>query len=226
MHSKLIYENNYDAYFNYGVYSTKEFELIGIFFNIIKECRIESFYPHNIHKNTRFTADFKKLSDLIEANESKKTQNAKIESETQSGIIKVYKQLLVAYNFGFDIDDVVGLLKDELDSKLENFILYDNNKIMKNCSLIGFILTKSYYNSTLFENHWKKAIETNKEIVILILEEDLNLNNELLKYKCLNVSEIIKKFSRKTDNFYEWRTSTNLPKKEQEFLDFIKEQVI
>ena len=54
----------------------------------------------------------------------------------------------------------------------------------------------------------------------------MNIDDELLKYKCLNVSEIIKKFSNKTDNFYEWRRSKNNPKNEQDFIDFIEKQVI
>ena len=224
MHSKLIYERSYDAYFNFGIYSTNEFELIGVLFKILKECHLEYFYPDNLHKD-RWTTDFEKLNDLIKAYETKKNQNEKIEVNNQSKINKVYKQLLEAYNIGLDIDDLIDLLEDELKSKLRNFILHDTNKIMKNCSLIGFILTQSYYNSKLFQIHWKKAIETNKEILILILEDNLNIDDELLKYKCLNVSEIIKKFSNKTDNFYEWRRSKNNPKNEQDFIDFIEKQV-
>jgi hypothetical protein len=163
---------------------------------------------------------------MIKAYETKKNQNEKIEVTNQSRINKVYKKLLEAYNIGLDIDVLIGLLEDELNSKLKYFILYDTNKIMMNCSLIGFILTQTYYNSKLFEIHWKKAIETNKEILILILEDNLNIDDELLKYKCLNVSEIIKKFSNKTDNFYEWRRSKNNPKNEQDFIDFIEKQVI
>ena len=230
MHSKLIYERSYDAYFNFGIYSTNEFELIGVLFNILKECHLKYFYPANLHKERwTWTAEFGKLNDLIKAYETKKNQNEKKEVKNQSKINKVYKQLLEAYNIGLDIDDLIDLLEDELKSKLRNFILYDTNKIMKNCSLIGFILTQSYYNSKLFQIHWKKAIETNKEILILILEDNLNIDDELLKYKCLNVSEIIKKFSNKTYNFYEWRRSIlqkNNPTNEQDFIDFIEKQVI
>jgi hypothetical protein len=225
IHSKLIYERSYDAYFNFGIYSTNEFELIGVLFIILKKFHLKYFYPDNLHKD-RWSADFEKLNDLIKAYETKKNQNEKIEVTNQNRINKVYKKLLEAYNIGLDIDVLIGLLEDELKSKLKNFILYDTNKIMMNCSLIGFILTQTYYNSKLFEVHWKKAIEMNKEILILILEDDLNIDDELLKYKCLNVSEIIKKFSNKTDNFYEWRRSKNNPKNEQDFIDFIEKQVI
>jgi hypothetical protein len=114
-----------------------------------------------------------------------------------------------------------------LKYEFENLVLYDNNHIIRNCSLIGIILTKSYNNSKLFENHWKRAIETNKEIFILILDDDLNVNDELLKYKCFNINEILLKFSKK-DNYEgikDWIISKNKSKNENDFLNYLEEKV-
>ena len=76
IHSKLIYERSYDAYFNFGIYSTNEFELIGVLFKILKELDLKYFYPDNLHKDRR-SADFEKLNDIIKAYETKKNQNEK-----------------------------------------------------------------------------------------------------------------------------------------------------
>jgi hypothetical protein len=61
----------------------------------------------------------------------------------------------------------------------------------------------------------------------LILDDDLNVNDELLKYKCFNINEILIRFSKK-DNYQEikdWIISTNKSKNEHDFLDYFKEKV-
>jgi hypothetical protein len=61
----------------------------------------------------------------------------------------------------------------------------------------------------------------------LILDDDLNVNDELLKYKCFNINEILIKFSKK-DNYEgikDWIISKNKSKNENDFLNYLEEKV-
>jgi hypothetical protein len=224
MHKYLIYDRIYDVYFNYGIYSKSEVKLISLLFEIFRLCGYNNQMIETT-EDTKWRKNINSLKELIESYEDLKNKNR---DNQESSINKsFYEQVFETYNIGIDIDDLISFLDSELKYEFENLVLYDNDQIIRNCSLIGFILTKSYYNSKLFENHWKRAIETNKEIFILILDDDLNVNDELLKYKCLNISEILIRFSKK-DKYQEiedWIISLNKSKNEHDFLDYFKEKV-
>jgi len=227
MHKYLIYERIYHYYFNYGIFSKNEVKSIGLFFEIFQRC---GYYDQMIEtiRDTKWRKNINHLKELMESYEHLKNQNKDKKVNQERSINKAfYEQVFETYNIGIDIDDMISVLDSELKYEFENLVLYDNDQIIRNCSLIGFILTKSYYNSKLFENHWKRAIETNKEIFILILDDDLNVNDELIKYKCFNINEILIRFSKK-DNYQEikdWIISTNKSKNEHDFLDYFKEKV-
>ena len=229
MHKYLIYDINriYDVYFNYGIYSKNEVKLISLLFEIFGLCGYNNQMIETI-KDTKWRKNINHLKELIESYDDLKNKNIDKKVNQESSINKAfYEQVFETYNIGIEIDDMISVLDSRLKYKFENLVLFDNNQIIKNCSLIGFILTKSYYNSKLFENHWKRAIETNKEILILILDDDLNVNDELLKFKCFNMNEILIRFSKK-DNYQEikdWIISTNKSKNEHDFLDYLKEKV-
>ena len=59
-----------------------------------------------------------------------------------------------------------------------------------------FLITKKYLNSELFENHWKEANETKKDIVIFLLEQDLELNqDQFMNYKVSYIIDFMEKFN-------------------------------
>ena len=187
MHKYLIYERIYDVYFNYGMFSKNEVKSIALFFEIFECCDYKNQMIETIRdrRKNEWRKNINHLKDLMEYYDDLKNQNKDKKVNRESSINKAfYEQVFETYNIGIDIDDMISVLDSRLKYKFENLVLYDNDQIIRNCSLIGFILTKSYYNSKLFENHWKRAIETNKEIYILILDDDSLLNSKsIIKIK-------------------------------------------
>ena len=101
-----------------------------------------------------------------------------------------FNQILEGYNF-LNYQKVLRIIKrsDEFDSYIYNIaqdlcdIDYIDPCIAKNNSkILIFLITKSYFESKLFEKHCFEASQSNKE-VFLILQNDKDLNPNNFKFQ-------------------------------------------
>ena len=148
--------------------------------------------------------------------------------------LEFYKKVLKKYNIYIEDELIINqehrnycrksvLLIDRLNKleskKLEEVELVDNNKLKKTSKLIIFIITQSYINSSLFLNDWQEAKRLNKEIIILLRDNLINLETIQEQFQCFKYFIINRSM---TNNWYNSRlwTFIDLPN-ESNFYNFI-----
>jgi hypothetical protein len=102
-----------------------------------------------------------------------------------------FKKVFEAFNF--QLGDNIELLlenSDELRLKLKGIDINKFKALKNQAKFIVFIVTKSYYESELFERQWKEANDfKNKEIVIIMNEEeDFDTANMFMNRKIFKLS--------------------------------------
>jgi hypothetical protein len=231
METKLVFERNCEIYFYFGIYSIDDTKLIAPL--------LKFFYQDLYFKHFHPECNFDKLSDILNLYEKNLIQKDNVEikpttkqdekddfgseSVKENKKIDFYKKLLKEYNIGLNIDEIVAMISSEksLKHKLDGITLKDSKNLKQQCSLIVFLITKKYLNSELFENHWKEANETKKDIVIFLLEQDLELNqDQFMNYKVLNIIDFMKKLNS-SFKYSEWRRE-KMSDDEIVFLNFIR----
>ena len=100
-----------------------------------------------------------------------------------------YKDVLDAYNICFQ-DEVLDLIENSTNedymiksfmNKLDKFDVEENDILKRKSNLLIFLINKSYLNSELFKKHFKEALESTNDIIMLLLEEGCHY--ELAQYK-------------------------------------------
>jgi hypothetical protein len=201
METKLIYEANCQIYFYFGIFSKEDIKLISSLLKFLqKDLNLKHFHPelgsfdHPFDKFNNLLKIYEKKLIKKDADMNNSIKNVQV-ANFESKILDFFKKLLKEYHIGLNIDEIVNMISTEksLKRKLDGIILKDSKNIRKQCSLIVFLITKKYLNSVLFENHWKEANETKKDIVIFLLEQDLELNQyQFMNYKVLNIIDFMK----------------------------------
>jgi hypothetical protein len=212
METKYDNNKNCQIYSYFGIFSKEDIKLISSLLNFFqKDLYLKHFLPevfsrfNNRSRNFEcqpfydfeYVLDFyeKKffLKDADMINSIKNVQVDIFESKKE-----FYKKLLKEYHIGLNIDEIVNMISTEksLKNKLDGITTKDSKNFKKQCSLIVFLITKKYLNSELFDNHWKEANETKKDIVIFLLEQDLELSqDQFMNYKVLNIIDFMKKLN-------------------------------
>jgi hypothetical protein len=228
METKLIYDANCQIYFYFGIFSKDDIKLNSSILKFLKE----KIYLKHFHPDIDSCEHpFDKFNDVLEIYEKKfikkdadminSIKNVQVDN-FESKKLDFYKKLLKEYHIGLNIDEIVNMISSEksLKRKFDGITLKDSKNLKKQCLLIVFLITKKYLNSELFENHWKEANETKKDIVIFLLEQDLELNqDQFMNYTVLNIIDFMKKLNSSFE-YSKWKLEEKSDE-ENAFFEFL-----
>ena len=220
MECKIIIDQKCEFYFYYGVFFKDEFIPIGLLIKFFhRELKFEHMHPIC----TLGCHPFVNLNTLIclyyqiKLNGSEKSLNDEFDNKK----FEFYKKVLRTYNVGINLDEIINSLlsnHSNLEEMFYGIILRDADQLRNQASLLIFLITKSYFESELFKEHWKEALATNKEIVVFFLEKDFD-QEYFINYKTLNIWEFFLKLKNKGFIYFYGGNSMNMI--EKEFRNFI-----
>ena len=180
----ILNSDNCEIFFNYGIFSISNSSYIKsvIHFFELKNLPIFPKTTHLVHFKNVYNS-FGKADQLIEKYYE---TNIATNQQKDERIYEKYKNILKSFNICLK-NDLVEILSDtntndeylmKLAKELEEADCVDVKLFYKKSKMIIFLLTKSYHESNLFKEDWKEAINSNKEIVIIINKYEDNLINE------------------------------------------------
>ena len=105
-----------------------------------------------------------------------------------------------------DIIDLIKFktpdLKPNIVEKIKSIQIIDINQLRANSKLLIFLLTKSYYETDVFEKDYEEAIKLKKNVVILIMEKNINFLEYNRLHRIINICEMFEacRFNKSNEN--------------------------
>ena len=171
-----------EAFFFFAISSIQDFKYVEEILSNFCERFLQAWPVQSLSQDKCFSVI---LNILRKAERIKLSQDIKkISFDNYLKKHEDFKRILNYYNFMI-ADDILDLIKSsnqfeieltKLVSEFDKDKIIDKNKMFNESKIIIFCLTKTYFESKLFQLEWNRAKTMNKYVLLLLLENHLKYN--------------------------------------------------